>query len=115
MAYVFLALAIVFEVGWALCMKPSAAFTRLWPTVALVVLYALSLVALTLAVRRLPLGMSYAVWTGSGAAVIAILGWLVLHEAMTPLKAISLVLVVAGVVGLHLSEPGAAPTPVPVP
>jgi len=105
MPYVCLALAVVFEVGWAACMKPSQGFTRLWPTIFLVVLYALSLVALTLAVRRLPLGTAYAVWTGSGAAIIAVVGWLFLKEAMPPLKLVSLLLVVAGVAGLHLFEP----------
>lgn len=114
MPYVYLVLAILFEVGWAACLKPAQGFTRLGPSVALVVLYALSLVALTLAVRRLPLGMSYAVWTGTGAAVIAIIGYLALKEPMPPLKLVSLLLVVIGVVGLHAAEPGqAAPSPVP--
>lgn len=104
MSYLFLAVAIVFEVGWAISMKVSDGFTRLWPSVVTLILYLLSLAALSLATRRLDIGVAYAIWAGIGAAFIAVIGVFWFKEPMTTLKVVSLCLVIAGVVGLNLSE-----------
>ena len=104
MTYVYLVLAIVLEVGWAVAMKVSNGLTRPLPAAACLVMYILSLVFLSLAVRRLDISVAYALWAGSGAAIIAVIGVLYFKDALTPLRAVSLLLVVAGVVGLNLSE-----------
>jgi small multidrug resistance pump len=105
--YLYLALAVAFEVGWALAMKISEGLTKPLAAGACLVMYALSLVFLSLATRRLDIGVAYAIWAGSGAAIIAVIGVLWFKDAVTPLRAVSLLLVVAGVVGLNLSEPQA--------
>lgn len=103
MTYVYLALAIVFEVGWALCMKASEGLTRPPATAATVVLYLLSLVFLALATRKLDVGIAYAIWAGLGAAIIAVGGVVIFREPMTALKVVSMLLVIAGVIGLNLA------------
>ncbi|MCC6659707.1 MAG: multidrug efflux SMR transporter [Phycisphaerales bacterium] len=107
MTYLYLALAVVFEVGWAIAMKVSDGLTKPMVAAACLVMYAMSLVFLSLATRRLDIGVAYAMWAGSGAAIIAVVGVLWFKDAVTPLRAVSLLLVVAGVVGLNLSEPQA--------
>lgn len=106
MHYVYLALAIVLEVGWAVSMKLSAGLTRPAATGATLVMYVLSLVFLALAVKKLDISVAYAMWAGTGAAIIAVIGVYYFKDAMTPLRVVSLLLVVAGVVGLNLSGPG---------
>ncbi len=106
MTYVYLALAVVFEVGWAVAMKLSNGFTRGPATAATLVLYMLSLGALTMAVKKLDVGAAYAVWAGLGAAIIAIIGIYYFKESAPPLKVVSLVLVVVGIVGLNISDMG---------
>lgn len=107
MSYVWLALAIVFEVGWAIGMKVSAGFTRPVPSVLTVILYVLSLAALTMATRKLDVGPAYAIWAGTGAALIAAIGIAWFKEPITTGKVVSMVLVIAGVIGLNLSAPHA--------
>jgi multidrug transporter EmrE-like cation transporter len=103
MQYVFLAAAIVFEVGWVVAMKVSAGLTRPGPTVCALVMYVLSLVFLARAARSLDISVAYALWAGTGAAVIALIGVLWFKDAMTPVRGVSLGLIVAGIVGLNLS------------
>jgi multidrug transporter EmrE-like cation transporter len=102
----YLILAVVFEVGWAVAMKVSGGLARPVPAAITIVAYILSLVFLALATRRLEIGAAYAVWAGSGAAIIATIGILYFREPVTALKLISLGLVVAGIVGLQLSGKG---------
>ncbi|MCE7974514.1 MAG: QacE family quaternary ammonium compound efflux SMR transporter [Leptolyngbya sp. PLA1] len=106
MVYVWLSLAIVFEVGWALAMKQSQGLTRLWPSVATGVMYLLSVVFLAQAARKLDVGVAYAIWAGAGVSIIAIAGVVWFKEPATWVKAGSLALVVAGIAGLSLSRGG---------
>ena len=98
-------LAVVFEVGWATCLPFTEGFSRLLPTVAVLALMIAAFLPLAMATRVLPIGPAYAVWTGSGAAGTAVLGWLVHAESITALRVAGIVLVVAGVVGLRLFQP----------
>lgn len=107
MSYLWLALAIVFEVGWAIGMKVSMGFTRPLPSAVTLILYVLSLAALTMATRKLDVGPAYAIWAGLGAALIAGIGIAWFKEPITAGKLVSLALVIAGVIGLNLSAPHA--------
>lgn len=111
MTWIFLSLAIVFEVGWAIAMKLSSGLTRPGSAAATILMYLLSLVFLALAVRRLDIGLAYALWAGAGAAIIALIGILHFKEPATALKLVSLALVIAGVIGLNLSGAGHRPVP----
>lgn len=106
MTYLWLGLAIVFEVGWAVAMKMSEGFTRIVPTAATVVMYLLSVVFLALATKKLDVGVGYAMWAGSGVALIAVVGVLHFKEPVTAMKVVSLLLIIAGVVGLQVSTGG---------
>nr|WP_284294920.1 multidrug efflux SMR transporter [Luteimicrobium album] len=92
-----------FEAGWALCLKASYGFSRLWPSVGFVVLLAASMVGLSYALRSLPVGVAYGVWVGVGATATALLAIPLFGETVTMLKIVSLALVVAGIVGLNLA------------
>ncbi|MHB1065081.1 MAG: DMT family transporter [Georgenia sp.] len=107
MAWVVLILSGVLEAGWALSLKASEGFSRLWPSVSFLVLATLSFVGLAYALRTLPVGTAYAVWTGIGASITAIVGMAVLGETVSVLKLVSLVLIVAGIIGLNLAESAA--------
>lgn len=102
MAWFVLILSGLLEAGWALSLKASDGFTRLWPSVLFVVLLVASMGGLAYALRSLPVGVAYAVWTGIGASVTAVVGMAWLGEAVTVGKIVSLVLIVAGIVGLHV-------------
>ncbi|MDD9207630.1 multidrug efflux SMR transporter [Georgenia sp. 10Sc9-8] len=106
MAWIILIVSGLFEAGWALSLKASEGFTRLWPSVSFAVLATISFVGLAYALRTLPVGTAYAAWTGIGASVTAVVGMLWLGETSSVLKVVSLVLIVAGIVGLHLAENG---------
>ncbi|MCO7275211.1 MULTISPECIES: DMT family transporter [Cellulosimicrobium] len=106
MAWIVLILSGMLEAGWALSLKASHGFTRLWPSVAFVVMLVLSMVGLSIALKSLPVGVAYGVWVGIGASLTAILAVVLFDEPVTILKVISLVLIVAGVVGLNLSGGG---------
>jgi small multidrug resistance pump len=109
MTYLYLLIAVLCEAGWATSMKLSQGFARPLPSAAMFTLYILSLAFLTLAARRLELSMAYAVWVGAGMAFIAIIGIVCFHEGASVLKLVSLALVAAGVIGLHLSGVAAPP------
>ena len=104
MAWVILIVSGMLEAGWALSLKASEGFSRLWPTVSFVVLLVLSMGGLAVALRTLPVGIAYAVWTGVGASLTAVLAVALFDETMSVVKIVSLVLIVAGIVGLNLSE-----------
>lgn len=104
MTWVLLFVAGVFEVGFALGLKYSEGFSRLWPTLGMVAAGVLSFYLLSTAMKSLPAGTAYAVWTGIGAAGTATVGILLLGESANTLRILSLALIVAGVVGLRLTS-----------
>lgn len=101
-AWTILILAGFFEIGWAVGLKYSDGFTRLWPSVATVIAMVGSLALLGFAVRTLPLGTAYAVWTGIGTLGTVILGMLLLGESTSPARLFCLFLILSGIVGLKL-------------
>jgi small multidrug resistance pump len=102
MAWLYLALAILSEVAGTTSMKLSEGFTRPGWTVGIAVFYGVSIVFLTLSLREIDVSVSYAIWSGAGTALIALIGVAVFREPLTALKMVSLALIVAGVVGLNL-------------
>ncbi len=102
MAWVYLVLAGLFEIGWAVGLKYSRGFTQLWPSVATVVSMAISLALLGLALRTLPLGTAYAIWTGIGAVGTVLLGMALFGEPVAVGRLACAGLIVAGIVGLKL-------------
>jgi quaternary ammonium compound-resistance protein SugE len=106
MAWAMVILAGLLETGFAINLKQSHGFTRLWPTIAFACFALGSFGLLTLSLKSLPVGSAYAVWTGIGAAGTAIYGMVYLNESTSVLKLVSISLVIAGVVGLQLSGSG---------
>jgi quaternary ammonium compound-resistance protein SugE len=104
MAWFLLVLAGLFEIGWAIGLKYTEGFTRLWPTVGTIAAMMISLGLLGVAMQSLPVGTSYAVWVGVGAVGTAILGIMLLGESASPGRLVSLGLIVGGIVGLKLSS-----------
>ncbi|HEY0503445.1 MAG TPA: quaternary ammonium compound efflux SMR transporter SugE [Lysobacter sp.] len=105
MAWFILVLAGLFEVGWAIGLKYTDGFTRLWPTVGTVAAMAVSLGLLGIAMKSLPVGTAYAIWVGVGAVGTVILGIVLFQEPTNPLRMVSVGLIVAGLVGLKLASP----------
>lgn len=103
MAWVYLLLAGLCEIGWVLGLKYSEGLTRLWPSVWTVLGFALSLVLLARAVRTLPIGTAYAVWTGIGAVGAAALGMLLFGESREPVRLGCIALIALGIMGLKFS------------
>lgn len=93
------------EIAWALGLKYSDGLTRFWPTIATIVAIALSFGLMALALRSLPFGTAYAVWTGIGAAGSIIVGIFLYSEPADPVRILCLTLIVAGMVGLKLNSP----------
>ena len=104
-AWAALLAAGLLEVGWALGLKYSDGLTRFWPTAATVVAIALSFGLMALALRSLPFGTAYAVWTGIGAVGSILVGMLLYSEPTDPVRIVCLALIVAGMVGLKLNSP----------
>ncbi len=102
MSWVILVLAGLFEIGWAIGLKYTEGFTRLWPTVGTVASMAISLGMLGVAMKTLPVGTAYAVWVGVGAVGTAILGIVLLGEPANAGRMVSLGLIIAGIIGLKL-------------
>jgi quaternary ammonium compound-resistance protein SugE len=102
MAWIYLVAAGLFEVGWAIGLKFTDGFTRLWPTVGTALSMAASLFLLGQALRTLPVGTGYAVWTGIGTLGTVLLGILLLGESRDPLRLLCLALILSGIVGLKL-------------
>lgn len=102
MAWTYLVFAGLFEVGWAIGLKYTQGFTRLLPTALTAASMAVSLGLLGLALKSLPLGTAYAIWTGIGTIGTAVLGIALLGEPATALRLVCIGLIVAGIVGLKL-------------
>lgn len=105
MAWLLLVLAGLFEVGWAIGLKYTNGFTRLWPTIGTVLAMVVSLGLLGIAMKSLPVGTSYAVWVGVGAVGTALMGIVLLGEVANAGRLISLGLIIAGIVGLKIATP----------
>ena len=104
MSWTILFLAGLFEVAWAVGLKYTEGFTRLWPSVATLAAMALSFYLLAAAMRSLPLGTGYAVWVGIGAIGTAILGIVLFNEPASAGRLVSLGLILAGIIGLKLAS-----------
>ncbi|GAA2633746.1 multidrug efflux SMR transporter Mmr [Dactylosporangium fulvum] len=102
MAYVFLFVAIAVEVVATSLLKATEGFTKLWPTVAVLTGYTLSFVLLSQAVKAVPVGVAYAMWSGLGTAAIVAIGAVFLHEPLSVVKVVGVSLIIAGVVILNL-------------
>jgi small multidrug resistance pump len=102
-SWVILLFAIVFEVSGTLTLKFTEGMTRLWPTVLMFAFYLVSLFGLSTAVGRIPVGTAYAVWSGVGTLMVAVLGIVWLKEEVTVLRSVSMLLIVVGVAGLYLT------------
>ena len=104
MAWVMLVIAGLFEIGFALSLKASNGFTRPLPTILFAITGGVSFFLLTQALKTLPVGVAYAVWTGIGAAGTAIVGMLVLGESRDIPKLIALAALIGGIIGLRLTS-----------
>jgi len=102
MAWVYLVVAGLFECGWAIGLKYTDGFTKLIPSLLTIIAMAISFWLLSIAMKTIPVGTAYAVWTGIGAVGVAILGMLLLGESRDVMRVISLLLIVSGIVGLKL-------------
>jgi quaternary ammonium compound-resistance protein SugE len=109
MAWIVLFVAGVLEVGWAVGLKYTEGFTRLWPTIGTAVALTASMGLLGVALRTLPLGTAYAVWTGIGSVGTAVLGIVLFREPATAMRLTCIALIVAGIVGLKFATPSAQP------
>src|SRR3954463_14603396 len=103
MAWIYLLVAGLFEVGWAIGLKYTEGFSRLWPSLATLAAMALSLGFLGLALKILPVGTAYAVWTGIGAVGTVILGISLFGEPATAARLGCIGLILAGIIGLKLA------------
>lgn len=111
MPWVILVVAGLFEIGWAVSLKYSQGFTRLWPSVFTVAAGIISMYLLAVAARTLPIGTAYAVWVGIGAAGAATLGMVLLDEPVTAGRIFFLLLLVTAILGLKLTTPTAVAPP----
>lgn len=102
MPWLYLILAGLLEIGWAVGLKYTNGFTRLWPSLGTAALMAASFFLLALSLKSIPMGTAYAVWTGIGAAGTAALGMIFFNEPREVARVVCLVLIVAGTVGLKL-------------
>jgi quaternary ammonium compound-resistance protein SugE len=102
LAWIYLLVAGLFEIGWAIGLKYTDGFSRLWPSLGTIAAMILSLAFLGLALKSLPVGTAYAVWTGIGAVGTVILGIVLFAEPATALRLGCVGLILAGIIGLKL-------------
>ena len=105
MPWLWLIIAGILEVAWAIGLKYTEGFTRLWPSIGTIAAMAVSLGLLGIAMKSLPVGTAYAVWVGVGAVGTVILGIVLFDEPLNALRIGSVILIVAGLVGLKLATP----------
>lgn len=103
MRWTWLLLAIVFEVIGTTSLKLSYGFSKIIPTISTVLFYGLSFYSLSVALKSLEIGIAYAIWSGLGTAIIALIGVYVFGEAFGTLKIVSIALIIIGVIGLNLT------------
>ncbi len=104
MAWLLLILAGLFETAWAVGLKYSHGFTRLWPSLFVIVTMSVSLVLLAVALKTLPISTAYAVWVGIGALGAAVFGVLLLGESLTPARGFFLILLLISIIGLKAAS-----------
>lgn len=104
MSWLILLLAALFEVIWAVGLKYTDGFSRLWPTLGTITALMISFGLLGIAVKTLPIGTAYAVWVGIGTVGTALLGIFLFAESVSPIKIISLSLICVGIIGLKLAH-----------
>jgi len=102
MAWVYLIVAGLFECGWAIGIKYTDGFTKVWPSVLTVSAMAISIWLLSMAMKTIPIGTAYAIWTGIGAVGVTILGMFLFNESKEVLRIFCLLLIVSGIIGLKL-------------
>ena len=105
MDWIILVLAGLFETGWAIGLKYTEGFTRLWPTVWTGIAMVISLWLLGIALKTLPVGTAYSVWVGVGAVGTVILGIALLEEPANAARLISVALIILGIIGLNFATP----------
>ena len=105
MNWLLLFVAGLFEVGWAIGLKYTEGFTRLWPTIGTAMAMLLSVCLLGFAMKSLPVGTAYAVWVGVGALGTALLGMVLFGESASAARLMCLALILAGIIGLKLTTP----------
>lgn len=104
MAWVYLIIAGLFECGWAIGLKYTEGFTRLYPSLLTIAAMAISFLLLSIAMKTIPVGTAYAVWTGIGAVGVAIMGMFLFGESRDVIRILCLMLIVAGIAGLKLAS-----------
>lgn len=105
MNWIILITAGLFEIGWAIGLKYTEGFTRLWPSIGTALAIMLSLGLLSIAMKTLPVSTAYAVWVGVGVVGTAIMGIILFNEAASPARLASIAIIVVGIVCLKLSSP----------
>jgi len=105
MAWIYLLIAGLLEIGWAISLKYAQGFTRLGPSVATIILLILSFAFLSIALRTLPVGTAYTIWTGIGAVGTVILGIVLFREPLELGRLVCIGLIIIGVIGLRLVSP----------
>ncbi|MEX2964433.1 quaternary ammonium compound efflux SMR transporter SugE [Microbulbifer sp. TYP-18] len=108
MAWIYLFVAALFECGWAIGLKYTNGFTKLWPSVLTIIAMIVSFQLLSLAIKTIPVGTAYAIWTGIGAVGVAILGMILFGESRDFARILCVVLIVSGVIGLKVFSGQAA-------
>ncbi|NHQ58985.1 multidrug efflux SMR transporter [Chlorobium sp. BLA1] len=104
MHWIYLIIAILFEVSGTTCMKFSFGFSKLVPSLFIFIFYALSFTFLSLALKVLPVGLTYAIWSAVGTAIITLIGVIWFGEGINAVKLFSLLFIIIGVAGLHFSQ-----------
>jgi quaternary ammonium compound-resistance protein SugE len=102
MSWLILIVAGLFEIAWAIGLKYTAGFTRLWPSIGTVGAMAMSVLLLGIAMKELPVGTAYAVWTGVGAVGTAVLGIYLFGDPASPARMVCLAMIAVGILGLKL-------------
>jgi len=102
MSWIYLFIAGLFEIGWAVGLKYTAGFTKLWPSVITIIGMILSFYFLSNAIKTIPIGTAYAIWTGIGAVGTAILGIILFGESKELIRIFFIFLIVVGIVGLKI-------------
>jgi small multidrug resistance pump len=102
--WIYLALGIVFEVLGTVCMKYAEGFTKIWPSILVFVFYGLSLGLLVLVLEKFEVSIAYAIWASAGTALIAIIGIIFFKEPISVAKVVSILLIIAGILGLELFD-----------
>lgn len=103
-AYIYLAGAIVFEVTGTTMLKLSEGFTNLTPTIAMAICFALSFVSLVFTLKEMPMSLAYGIWAGLGTAGAGLIGVFLFNEVMSPVNIIGLVIIIAGVVIMNMTD-----------